>query len=176
VEQLWDVGAKIYINMNNLLVACCLSHPIVGGSHGCAILTLSLSLRSYCCADRAARRGGTAKPGDLRKLQPEIDSVEKSDFEENPERVFSEMSKLYRKLIAARSILPTLIGGLVQLPVFGCFTVPSGVRSAPAPRFCGSESGRARFCLTLVILFLTGLTAYCAIGSGANAQHMVIIQ
>jgi len=131
------------------------------GSLGCAILALSLGIRiallplTIMLARRAQRNQEK-----MRALQTEIDQLKKR-FEKQPECLFEEMLKLYRKHDCSPFDVPTLVGTFVQLPIFGILY--GGIRSSlgSSSTFLWIKSLAAPdFLLTLVILTFTAVSTH----------------
>src|SRR5436190_8061210 len=147
--------------MNDVLVALLAQLTQSLGSLGWAIITVSLGIRiallplTIKLSRRAQRNQEIVKA-----LQPEIEQLKKR-FEKKPERLFEEMSKLYRKHNCRMFDLPALIASFIQLPIFG--VLYSSIRSslAPAGSFVWIRSlASPDFLLTLLILSITGLSVY----------------
>jgi YidC/Oxa1 family membrane protein insertase len=149
-----------------------------GGSLGCAIVALSLGIRvallplTIKLARRSLRSQAIA-----RALQPEIEELKKR-FGKKPDRLFEELGKLYRKHNYSPFDLGTLVGSFVQLPIFGMLY--STIRNALTAnsRFLWIRNLAAPdFVLTLVVLCLTGLSAYWMPMASENARTtMIVIQ
>jgi len=163
--------------MHNLLPATLtyLVH-LSGGSLGYAIMALSLGIRvallplTIKLARRSLRSQQIA-----RALQPELAELKKR-FEKKPERLFEEMGKLYRKHDYSPFDLPTLIGGFVQLPIFGMlYSTIRGALTANSAFLWIRNLASPNFALTLVILSLTGLSAYWMPTASENARTTLIV-
>jgi YidC/Oxa1 family membrane protein insertase len=148
--------------MNDMIVALLgsLSH-FFGGSLGWAIITLSLGIRIALLplTIRLARRARRNQEI-MRVLQPEMAQLKKR-FEKKPERLFEEMGKLYKKHDCNPFDVPTLVGSFIQLPIFGILY--SSIRSSLSSNsvFLWIRNlASPDFYLTLVILTLTGFSAY----------------
>ena len=158
----------------NATVVALLTHLAQSlGSLGCAmgirIALLPLTIRLARRAHRNQER--------MRVLQPELDQLKKR-FEKRPERLFDEMSKLYRKHDCSPFDIPTWIGSFVQLPIFGILY--SGIRSSlgPGGAFLWIKSLAAPdFLLTLVILTVTGVST-CLMPSASEQMKgtLIVIQ
>ncbi len=137
-----------------------LTHAL-GGSPGCAIIVLSLGIRIALLplTIRLARRA-RRKQEIMRMLQPEIEQLKKR-FEKTPERLFREVRQLYRKHDCSPFDLPTLAGSFIQLPIFGILynSIRSSLSSSTAFLWIKSLAA-PDFLLTLLILSLTGVSAY----------------
>jgi YidC/Oxa1 family membrane protein insertase len=147
-----------------------------GGNLGYAIVALSLGIRvallplTIKLARRSLRNQAIA-----RAMQPEIEELKKR-FEQKPERLFEEMGKLYRKHNFSPFDLPTLLGGLVQLPIFGLLyrTIRSAVTANSAFLWIRNLAV-PNFMLTLVILSFTALSAWLMPSASGNARATVIV-
>jgi YidC/Oxa1 family membrane protein insertase len=163
--------------MNDPLIALLANlTQLLGGSLGCAIITLSLAIRlallplTIWLARRAQRNQEI-----MRALQPELDQLKKR-FEKHPDRFFEEMRKLYQKHDCSPFDLPALLGGLVQLPIFAMFY--SSIRSSLGVNSAFlwiKNLASPDFCLTLAILCLTGMSAYFMPSASAQARNMLIM-
>jgi YidC/Oxa1 family membrane protein insertase len=157
--------------MNDMIIGliASLTHSF-GGNLGCAILILSLGIRAALLPltikiARRARRNQEI----MRALQPEIEQLKKR-FEKKPERLFEEMQKLYKKHDCTMLDVPAMAMGFVQLPIF--MALYSSIRasiSASSSFLWIRNLATPDFCLTLVIVSLTGLSAYLIPNS---SQHM----
>src|SRR5436190_21951901 len=148
--------------MNDLIIAllASLTHSF-GGSLGCGIIVLSLGIRVALLPltlklARRARRNQEI----MLMLQPEIEQLKKR-FEKKPERLFQEIRQLYRKHDCSPFDLPTLMGSFIQLPIFGILysSIRSSLSSSNAFLWIRNLA-LPDFLLTLVIVSLTGLSAY----------------
>jgi YidC/Oxa1 family membrane protein insertase len=163
--------------MHNLLTAVLIYLvQLFGGSLGYAIVALSLGIRvallplTIRLSRRALRQQQIA-----RALQPELEELKKR-FEKKPERLFEEMRKLYRKHNYRPLDLPMLLGSLVQLPVFGMLY--SSIRSALTANSAFlwiRNLASPNFVLTLVILSLTGLSAYWMPTASEHARTTAMV-
>lgn len=165
--------------MNDLIIAllASLSHSF-GGSLGCAIVVLSLGIRVALLPltiklARRARRNQEI----MRALQPELEQLKKR-FEKKPERLFAEMRKLYHKHDCSPFDVPTLLGSLVQLPIFGMLysSIRSSISSGGAFLWIKNLAS-PDFLLTLVIVSLTGASAYLMPGASEQMKtNTAVIQ
>jgi YidC/Oxa1 family membrane protein insertase len=163
--------------MNVSLVAL-LSYLVqfLDGSLGWAIIALSLGIRvaflplTIKLARRARRNQQIALA-----LQPEIEKLKKQ-FAQKPERMFAEMGKLYRKNHYSPFDLPVLLGGFVQLPIFGILYRTIRRSLTPAGAFLWIKNLAApNFLLTLVVVSLTALSAYLMPAASPHARMMMIV-
>jgi len=146
------------------------------GSLGWAILTLSLGVRlallplSLRLARRARRNQEI-----LQVLKPEIEQLKKR-FEKKPERLFAEMRELYQKHNYNPLDIPAMLAGFIQLPIFGILY--RAIRSALASQTAFlwiKNLAVSDVCLTLVILFITGLTACLMPSASAQARNVLVM-
>jgi YidC/Oxa1 family membrane protein insertase len=163
--------------MNDMIIAllASLSHSF-GGSLGWAIVVLSLGIRvallplTISLARRARRNQEI-----MQRLQPEIDRL-RQRYEKRPERLFEEMRKLYRQHDCSPFDIPVLVGTFVQLPIFGMLY--SSIRNSLTTsgtflwiRSLASPDGL----LTLVILSLTGVSAYLMPSASEQMRSTLIV-
>jgi YidC/Oxa1 family membrane protein insertase len=132
-----------------------------GGSLGWAIITLSLGIRvallplTMKLARRAQRNQEI-----MRALQPEMERLKKR-FEQKPERLLEEMHRLYRKHGCSLFDVRILAGSLVQLPIFGMLYRSIRLSLTSSSAFLWIRNlASPDFYLTLLILFVTGLSVY----------------
>ena len=154
-----------------------LSHSF-GGSLGWAIVVLSLGIRvallplTISLARRARRNQEIMK-----RLQPEIGRL-KQRYEKKPERLFEEMRKLYRQHDCSPFDIPMLVGSVIPLPIFGMLY--SSIRNSLTSNgvFLWIRSlASPDFLLTLVILSLTGFSAYLMpSASGQMKSTLIVLQ
>jgi len=163
--------------MNDMLIALLanLSH-LFGGSLGWAIIVLSLGIRVALLplTIRLARRARRNQEI-MKRLQPEIERL-KQRYEKKPERLFEEMRKLYRKHDCSPFDIPTLVGSFIQLPIFGIFysSIRNSLSSSSAFLWIKSLAS-PDFFLTLVILSLTGVSAYLMPSASEQMRSTLII-
>lgn len=91
---------------------------VYGGSLGLAIVTLSLIVRLSLLpiTIRLARRA-QERQAQLKALEPEIERLRRR-YRSNPERLSSELAKLYSRRGYNPLDAPGILGGLLQLPLF----------------------------------------------------------
>jgi YidC/Oxa1 family membrane protein insertase len=165
--------------MHNLLTAT-LAYLVqcFGGNLGYAIVALSLGIRvallplTIALARRAQRNQEI-----LRTLQPEIDELKKR-FAKKPERLWAEISQLYQTHHYTPFDLPTLIGSFAQLPIFGMlYSTIRGALTGNAAFLWIRSLAVPDFILTIVILGLTGMSAWLLPNTPDSARAtMIIIQ
>jgi YidC/Oxa1 family membrane protein insertase len=162
--------------MNDMIIVllAALAHSF-GGSLGCAIITLSLGIRVALLplTIRLARRVRRNQEI-MRALQPELEQLKKR-FEKKPERVFEEMRKLYRKHDCSPLDIPALAGGFIQLPIFGILYRSIRTSLSSNSAFLWIKNLAAPdVLLTLVILSLTGISAYLMPSNSEHMRHTLI--
>jgi YidC/Oxa1 family membrane protein insertase len=164
--------------MNDMILAllASLSHAF-GGSLGYAIIVLSLAIRVALLplTIRLARRG-LRNQEIMQALQPEVEQLRKR-FEKKPERFFEELRKLYRKHDCRPFDMPTLVGIFVQLPIFGMLY--SSIRSSLSSKSAFlwiKNLGSPDIWLTLVVVSLTGISAYLMPSNSEHRNTLIGIQ
>jgi YidC/Oxa1 family membrane protein insertase len=165
--------------MNDMIVAllASLSH-LLGGSLGWGIIVLSLGIRAalWPLTIRLARRARRSHEI-MQRLQPEIERL-KQRYEKKPDRLLREMRELYRKHDCSPFDLPTLVGSFIQLPIFGMLygSIRSSIGSGGTFLWIKSLAA-PDFLLTLVILTLTGVSAYLMPSASEEMKGtMLVIQ
>jgi len=164
--------------MNDMILALLvsLSHAF-GGSLGCAIVILSLGIRvvllplTIRLACRSLRNQEI-----MRMLQPEVERLKKR-FERKPERLVEEMHELYRKHDCRPFDVPALVGVFIQLPIFGMLY--SSIRrslSSKSAFLWIRNLASPDIWLTLVIVTLTGLSAYLMPSNSEHRNTLIVIQ
>jgi YidC/Oxa1 family membrane protein insertase len=177
-------GNKIQTNpditpfiMTNLLVTgIAFLDQVLGGSLGAAIVVLSLCIRlallplTIRLARRARRNQAVA-----RSLQPEIEALRRR-FEKKPERIFEETMKVYRRNNHSPFDVPAMLGGFLQVPVFGLLykSIKRSLVSSRAFLWIRNLSAPDLF-ITLLILSLTAMTAYLAPSASEQMRSAMIV-
>jgi YidC/Oxa1 family membrane protein insertase len=149
---------------------------VLGGSLGGAILVLSLGVRiallplTIRLAKRAQRNQALA-----RALQPEIDELRRR-FGNKPDRLLEETMKVYKRHNFSPFDAPTMLGGLVQLPVFGLLygAIKRSLASNRAFLWVRNLSA-PDVLLTVAILSLTALTSYLMPAASEQARTLMIV-
>ncbi len=99
---------------------------IYGGNLGCAIITLSLIVRlALLPLSLHLGRKVKARQDLMHTLQPKVDRI-KAKYRQNPQRQSEELMKLYRQNGVSPFDLSSLLGNIVQIPVF--FGLLSAIR------------------------------------------------
>jgi len=163
--------------MNDMIIALLVSlSNLFGGNLGWAIIALSVSIRvallplTIGLARRAQRNQEI-----MQRLQPEMERL-KQRYEKKPERLFEEMRKLYRKHDCSPFDLPTLVGSFIQLPIFGMLyrSIRDSLSSSGAFLWIKSLAS-PDFLLTLLILSLTGLSAYLMPSASEQMRSTLVV-
>jgi YidC/Oxa1 family membrane protein insertase len=155
------------------LVAYLAQH--LGGSVGWAIVALSVGIRVALLPltihlSRRAMRGREI----VRSLQPELEALKKR-FEKQPERLFQETMKLYRKHGYRPFDLPAMLGMFAQLPIFTLLYHAIGAALGAGQRFYWIRSlASPDGLLTLMVVALTAAGAYFAPGMPDGARMLMI--
>jgi len=161
----------------NTFLAASLTHltQLFGGNLGAAILGISLAVRLACLpltlalARRALRRQKI-----LRDLQPQIELL-KQRYEKKPEKLFAELRELYRKHHCSPFDLVTLLGGLIQLPVFGMLYGTARSVLRPSGFLWIRNLATPDGILISLILLLTGFAAYFSPGITEQARTTIVV-
>jgi len=163
--------------MNDMIIAWLANlSQLLGGSLGWGIIVLSLGIRAALLplTIRLARRARRNQEI-MQRLQPEIERLKKR-HEKKPERLFKEMHELYRKHDCNPFDIPTLIAGFIQLPIFGMLysSIRSSLTSSGAFLWIKSLAS-PDFLLTLVILSLTGVSAYLMPTASEQTRNTLLV-
>jgi YidC/Oxa1 family membrane protein insertase len=151
---------------------------VLGGSLGGAILALSLGVRiallplTLRLVRRAQRNQAV-----LQELRPEIEALRRR-FAKQPDRLYGETMKLYRRHKMSPFDGPALLGGFVQIPVFGLLygAIKRSLSSSRAFLWIRNLSA-PDILLTLTILALTAMTAFWMPSASEQARTtMIVIQ
>jgi YidC/Oxa1 family membrane protein insertase len=163
--------------MNDMVIAL-LAYltNLLGGSLGGGIIVLSLGIRAALLPltiglARRARRNQEI----MQRLQPEIERL-KQRYEKKPERLFAETRELYRKHGCNPFGISVLIGSFIQLPIFGMLysAIRNSLSSSGAFLWIKSLAS-PNFLLTLIILCLTGFSAYLMPSASEQMRNTLLI-
>jgi YidC/Oxa1 family membrane protein insertase len=149
---------------------------MLGGSLGGAIVALSLGVRlamlplTIHLATRVRRNQALA-----RAIQPEVEGIRRR-YEKKPERILEETMKVYRKHKFSPVDAPAMLGGFIQVPIFGILykAIKRSLTANRAFLWMRNLSAPDIF-LTLSVLTLTALTAYLAPSASENARSAIIV-
>jgi YidC/Oxa1 family membrane protein insertase len=163
--------------MNDMIIALLanLCHWL-GGNLGWGIIVLSLGIRvALLPLTISLARRARGNQDVMQRLQPEIDRL-KQRYEKKPERLFKEMRELYRKHDCSPFDIPTLFGSFIQLPIFGMLysSIRSSLTSSSAFLWIKSLAS-PDFLLTLVILSLTGVSAWLMPSASDQMRNTLLV-
>jgi len=146
------------------------------GNMGWTILALALVVRLalFPLTLHLSRRM-LANQQKIKALQPQVDAI-KTRLAADPKAMFAEISTLYKENGARILDRSSLLGALVQLPVFGLLY--KAITNASAGSFLWIRNlASPDTALTLIVLVLTAVAAYYAPSSGADtAMVMMAVQ
>lgn len=150
----------------------------LGGSTGWAILLLALTVRlALLPLTLHLSRRGLANRRIIRSLQPQVDLL-RQRLKHDPQAMFAAVSDLYRKNGAQFVDRSSILGALLQLPVFGLLYKTVKNASAAGGSFLWMRSlASFDLALTATVLVLTGIAAfYLPSDSNASASLMAAAQ
>jgi YidC/Oxa1 family membrane protein insertase len=163
--------------MNDLLLSMMSNlSQLFGGNMGWTILALSLAVRfALLPLTLHLARKMLANQRKIKALQPQADEI-KTRLAAQPQQMMSAIAKLYQdngaKLIDGSSMM----GALVQLPVFGLmYKAIDNVAATGGPFLWIRNLGTPDVLLTGLVLALTALSTYYFPSMGGNAQTFVVI-
>ena len=146
------------------------------GNMGWTILALALVVRLalFPLTLHLSRRM-LANQQKIKALQPQVDAIT-TRLASDPTAMFAAMSALYKENGAHMLDRSSLLGALVQLPVFGLLY--KAITNASAGSFLWIRNlASPDTALTLIVLVLTAVAAYYAPSSGADtAMVMMAVQ
>jgi YidC/Oxa1 family membrane protein insertase len=163
--------------MTSLIVAAlAYLDQVLGGSLGGAIVALSLGVRvalmplTLALARRARRNQAIA-----RALQPELELL-REKHSKNPQKLMQEMGKLHRRHNYNPVDLPAMLGGFLQLPIFGLLYGAIRRTLAPGRAFLWIRNlSVPNLGLTLIILTVSATTAYLMPTASEHARMMMVL-
>lgn len=148
------------------------------GNMGWAILLLALTVRlALLPLTLHLSRKMQINQRKVRSLQPQVDVI-RERLKHDPQAMFAAVSELYRKNGAHVIDRSSIVGALVQLPVFGLLYKTVSNASAAGGSFLWIRN-LASFdvALTAIVLLLTAIaTYYVPSGSNPPAALMVAAQ
>ena len=145
------------------------------GNMGWAILLLALTVRlALLPLTLHLSRKMLSNQRKIRDLQPQVDAI-RERLKHDPQAMFAAVSDLYRQNGAHVFDRSSILGSLVQLPVFGLLYKTVCNASAAGGSFLWMRN-LASFdaALTAIVLVLTGIAAYY-VPSGANPPATLMI-
>jgi YidC/Oxa1 family membrane protein insertase len=148
------------------------------GNMGWAILLLALTVRlALLPLTLHLSRKMISNQRKIRDLQPQVDLI-RERLKHDPQAMFAAVSKLYRQNGAHVVDRSSILGALVQLPIFGLLYKTVSNASATGGSFLWMRN-LASFdvALTAIVLLLTGIaTYYVPSASNAPSTFMVAVQ
>ncbi len=163
--------------MNDLLLSMMSNlSQLFGGSMGWTILVLSLAVRfALLPLTLHLARKMLANQRKIKALQPQVDEI-KARLAGQPQQMMAAMSKLYQDNGAKFIDGSSLMGALVQLPVFGLmYKAIDNVAGSGGSFLWVRNLGTPDVLLTGLVLGLTALSAYYFPSMGGNAQTLMVI-
>ena len=163
--------------MNEILALAMTQLSILfDGNMGWTILALALVVRMalFPLTLHLSRRM-LANQQKIKALQPQVDAI-KARLAADPKAMFAAISALYKENDARMFDRSSLLGPLVQLPVFGLLY--KAITNASAGSFLWIRNlASPDTVLTLIVLVLTAVAAYYAPSTGADtAMVMMAVQ
>lgn len=151
---------------------------LFGGSMGWAILALALAVRlALLPLTLNLARRMLANQEKIKALQPEVDAI-KQRLAGKPQETFAAISALYRARGARVIDRSSVIGLLVQLPVFGLlYKAITSAGSGSGPFLWMKSLATPDAALSGLVLLLTAVAAYyMPSAAGGPAMWMIAVQ
>ena len=147
------------------------------GSMGWAILVLALAVRvALLPLTLYLSRKMLANQVKVKALQPQVEAI-KERLAANPQEMFKEISALYKENGAHFLDRSSLLGGLLQLPVFALLYKAISNASSGAGSFLWIRNLAAPdVLLTALVLLLTAVSAWYFPSANGTAVWMVALQ
>lgn len=161
--------------MNDTLAALMSSlASLFGGSMGWAILLLALAVRlALLPLTLHLSRRMLANQRKMKALQPEVEAI-RTRLKDHPQQAFGAVAALYKEHGVKVFDRSSLLGALVQLPVFGLLYRTISQASAASRPFLWMKSlAVPDAALTALVLVLTAVAAYC-FPSGADPSLLMV--
>lgn len=163
--------------MNDIL-ASSMSHlaMLFDGNMGWAILLLALTVRlALLPLTLHLARKMLSNQEKIKALQPEVDAI-KARLAADPREMFTAISALYKKNGAHIVDRSSLMGALVQLPVFGLlYKAISNAVSGSGPFLWMKSLATPDAALTGIVLLLTAISAYYFPSAAADTATLMIV-
>ncbi len=149
---------------------------LFGGSLGWAILALSLAVRlALLPLTLNFARKMQANQQKVKALQPQLDEI-KARLSTQPQKQMAEVSALYRANGVKLFDRSSLMGILIQMPVFGImYSAISKVSAQGGPFLWLKNLASPDALLTAIVLAVTAVSAYYMPSAGGTAQAMMIV-
>jgi YidC/Oxa1 family membrane protein insertase len=151
---------------------------LFGGSTGWAILLLALAVRlALLPLTLHLSRKMLANQQKMHALRPQVDAI-KQRLSGNPQAAFAAVSALYKERGVRVVDRSSLLGAVLQLPVFAVLYKAVSQASAGSKSFLWMKSlALPDTALTAIVLLLTGIaTWYFPSASGSAATLTVVLQ
>jgi YidC/Oxa1 family membrane protein insertase len=162
----------------NEILASVMSHlaMLFDGNMGWAILVLALAVRlALLPLTLHVSRRMLSNQQKIKALQPQVDAI-KARLADKPADMFAAISALYKENGAHLVDRSSIIGTLVQLPVFGLLYRAISNASLGAGPFLWMKSlATPNAAVTAIVLVLTALSAYYFPSAGAGPATMMIV-
>lgn len=163
--------------MNDILASAMTQLSVLfNGNMGWTILALALGVRLalFPLTLHLSRRM-LSNQEKIKALQPQVDAI-KARLASDPKAMFAAMSALYKENDARMFDRSSLLGALVQLPVFGLLY--KAIANATSGSFLWIRNlASPDTMLTLIVLVLTAVAAYYAPSTAAGtAMAMMAVQ
>lgn len=145
------------------------------GNMGWAILLLALTVRlALLPLTLHLSRRMLINQREIRNLQPQVDVI-RDRLKHDPQAMFAAVSDLYRQNGAHVIDRSSILGALVQLPVFGLLHKTISNASAAGGSFLWMRIlASSDAALTAIVLLLTAIAAYY-VPSGSNPPATLMI-
>lgn len=148
---------------------------LFNGSMGWAILALALSVRmALLPLTLRLSRKMLANQKIIQSLQPQAEAIRKR-LADDPAQMFAAISALYKANGAQLFDRSTLVGALVQMPVFGLlYKAISNASSGAGPFLWMKSLAAPDVALSAIVLLLTAVSAYY-LPSAAPDKAMLMV-
>jgi YidC/Oxa1 family membrane protein insertase len=159
----------------NLEPSMTLLASLFGGGMGWAILCLALAVRfALLPLTLHMARKALANQQKIKALQPQVEEI-RARLKDQPQQAFAAVAKLYKENGVRLFDRSTLLGALVQLPVFGLLYRTISQASAGKGAFLWMKSlASPDAALTAFILLLTGLAAWYYPSASADPSMLMV--
>ena len=146
------------------------------GNMGWAILVLAFTVRlALLPLTLHLSRRMLSNQQKIKALQPQVDAI-KARLAHNPADMFAAISALYKENGAHLVDRSSIVGTLVQLPVFGLLYRAISNASLGAGPFLWMKSlASPNGAVTAIVLVLTAVSAYYFPSAGAGTATMMIV-
>lgn len=164
--------------MNDTLAALMSSlASLFDGSMGWAILLLALAVRlALLPLTLHLSRKMLANQRKMKALQPQADAI-KARLKDDPQQMFAAVSALYKEHGVKVFDRSSLLGALVQWPVFGLLYRAISQAGAGGRPFLWMKSlAVPDTALTAIVLVLTAVAAYCFPSGSDPSMLMMAVQ